>query len=325
MGAAIGRCVLVVFIAVGCGQGTAGPAGAPSRSTPDGEDTAESGDPVVTLVEPGEEPRSPLRYRFTAGRRTTMFVDMELVLSIAMGASSKKTVSTPPLRMVFAVEVLDVMAPSGAAHIRTTVESVEVRSRASDPHDMIESLRRETSALRGLTTDARISQRGFARDFKSNVPSDVSPKLRSAVESTQSACQQLVAPFPTEPVGLGAHWRVESNATTSDIAFKQRTLVTLVERDEHRVVLSFTIDQVAPKQRLKVPDLPPGATSTLENYKGHGNGRSEAPLDFRTPTAEMTVRSSFVSAVAMGEERLSVSNEMEMVMKISPTPPSPPR
>jgi hypothetical protein len=325
MRAAMGRCLLVVFLALGCGQGTGGPADAPSGETPEGEPAAEPGDPVLTLIQPGEEPRSPLRYRFTVGQRTTMFVDMDMTLSLAMGAGPKKTVSTPPLRMVFAVKVLDVATPSGTAHVETTVESVEVRSRPSDPPEMLESIRRETNALVGLKTDARITQRGFARDFKSNVPSDLSPKLRSALEGTQNAAQQLVAPFPTEPVGLGAHWRVDSNATTSDIAFKQRTLVTLVERDEHRVVLSFTIDQVAPKQRLEVPDLPPGATSTLENYKGHGNGRSDAPLDFRTPTGEMTVRSSFVSAVVMGEERVSVSNELEMVMKISPTALSSPR
>jgi hypothetical protein len=122
-------------------------------------------------------------------------------------------------------------------------------------------------------------------------------------------------------VGVGAHWRVESPVKTAAMTFEQTTLVTLVEKKDDRVVLSFTVHQTAPKQLLKVPDAPPGTQTTLERFQGHGNGRSDAPLDGTSPIAEMTVRASLETHVVLEGGQATVMNEVETAVKFSPTLP----
>jgi hypothetical protein len=275
----------------------------------------------VTLIGPGEEPRSPLRYRPVAGQRSTMFIDVEMTMTMGIGDTPQKTVSTPPLRMALSLEVLDVERSTGTARIKSNVDRVEVLARPNDPPELVEAIRRETTPIAGLKSEVSITNRGFTRDPKVDIPKGLNPKLRSMVEGAQSMTQQVAATFPLEPVGLGAHWRVESKVTEGLMAIEQTTLITLVERTKDRVVLSLTIDQVAPRQPLKVPDAPPGAQTTLERYQGHGNGRSDLPLDATTPIADMTVRSSLLTAVVVGDERVNVTNDTETVMKFSPTEP----
>jgi hypothetical protein len=317
VGVAVGRFLLVAFLACGCGASAQNPASGDKGA---GGDEARPGDPVVTLIGPGEEPRSPLRYRPVAGQRSTMFIDMAMTMTMGIADTPPKTISTPPLRMALSFEVLHV-DPSGTARIKSNVERVEVLARPSDPPELVQSIRSEMSPMVGLKTEASVTNRGFTRDAKADIPKNLSPKLRATVEGAQTMTQQVAAAFPVEPVGLGAHWRVDSKVTDGMMAFEQTTLVTLVEKTSDRVVLSLTIDQVAPRQPLKVPDAPPGAKTTLERYQGHGNGRSDLPLDATTPIAEMTVRSSLLTEVVVEDERVTVTNDTETVMKFSPTEP----
>jgi hypothetical protein len=310
---------LVVFLALGCGASGPGRGGVPSAPPGEIEELSAPGDPVVTLLEPGDEPRAPLRYRYTAGRRTSLFVDMGTTMTMAVGNQPKTTIDAPPVRLALDTEVLEVAASTGTAQTRSTVERVDVMARPSDPPELVEAVARETGSLVGMGTDVRITSRGFVRNVKLNVPENVNPKLRSIIEDARNMTQQTCGAFPKESVGLGAHWRVDSKIKTSILTVEQTALVTLIERDENRVVLSVTVHQTAPKQRLELADLTPGTEATLESYVGHGNGRSETPLDGGAAHAEINVRSSFVTAVAAGEQQMKVSNEMEMTIKISPT------
>ncbi len=302
------------------GCGGAAPQAASGEQAAGGEEPSRPGDPVVTLVSPGEEPRSPLRYTFTAGRRSTMFMDMAITMSVGIGNSPKQTAATPPMRMAFSFEVLEV-SPLGTARLVGTLDRIDILARPNDPKELVDNIRHETDSLVGLKTEASVTNRGFTRDAKSIVPEGVSPKLRATVEGAQTMSQQIAAAFPREPVGIGAHWRVESKVTDAMMTFEQTTLVTLVERKADRVVLSLTVEQKGPRQTLKVPDAPPGTQTTLERFQGHGNGRSDAPLDGTSPSGEMTVRASLETSVVVESTHATVTNDVETVVKCSPTEP----
>jgi hypothetical protein len=318
VGVAIGRLLVVAALALGCGA--SGQKAASGEQSADGEEPSRPDDPVVTLEGPGDEPRSPLRYAYVAGGRSKMFMDMAIIAAIGIGNGPKQTASTPPLRMGFSLEVVDVSS-LGTARVLGTLDRVEVLARPEDPKELVETLRRDTGSLVGLKTEASVTNRGFTRDAKTSIPEGVSPKLRSTIESAHSMSEQAAAAFPREPVGIGAHWRVQSKLENAMMRFEQTTLVTLLERKNDRVVLSYTVHQSAPKQPLNVPDVPPGTQTTLERFQGKGNGRSDAPLDGTTPFSEMSVRASLSTLVAVDGQHATVTNDIQTIVRFSPTEP----
>jgi hypothetical protein len=201
--------------------------------------------------------------------------------------------------------------------VRCSVERVEVRPPPPNPHGPGETSK--TSSLAGLSIEGRITPRGLVHDTKREFPDNMHKTLRWEVEHILTAAGQVLPPLPTEPVGVGAFWRVTSSFASPLVETEQVTLITLVKRDKERVVLSVTAEQTAPPQRIIFDDPSEGVDTELERFEGKGNGRSEVPFDLGAPLAETTLRTNAFFAVTERGERGSFTIQQDLVLKLSPS------
>jgi len=298
----------------GCASRSAGPGAPAELAAP-----PVPGDPVVTLLEPGAEPRAPLRYRVRAGEKVGLLLDMDMGMKITIGGQSAPAVKTPPARMTMAIETLDV-APDGTTRLVSKLNAVDVLARPDDRPEVVASVKQSMAGLVGLTTEMSLTSRGFARDVKVNVPAGLRPEMQTTLRAMRNATQQAAAIFPLEPVGVGARWRVESTIDTGQLKLGQTAVVTLDRREANRVFLTMTIAQTAPPQPINSPDLPAGTSVSLERYAGTGEGQMNLQLDSRTLNGRISLNVDVVTAVVQNENRGNIGVGMDMLMTFSPGP-----
>jgi hypothetical protein len=282
---------------------------------PPPDEPALPSDPQVVLLAPGAEPRALLRYRMQPGH-STLGMDMEMDM-----AMMEQKIDTPPIRVAMDIDDREV-APNGTSHVLLKVTRAEVVPRPGDDPGMLSRLNEAVGAVLGMTTDMKITARGFARDVKVTVPLGMKPEMQSMMQNMRTFTQQLAAAFPAEPVGVGARWKIATALDSGPLKVSQTIEVTLEKREPTAVTLAMAITQNAPPQPMKSPGLPPGASVTLDSYTGTGQGHLHTPLDRRTAlTLEINVDTRTASTVVVNETRRAMTMSVGIKMRgVSPAP-----
>ena len=109
----------------------------------------------------------------------------------------------------------EVMATTAAGDDRVTTRFVEVEAEPllQDAMDM----------MIGLEVNQTISPRGEIRDGSFALPSDLDPTLATMLDQMAERMDDLAAPLPLGPVGVGATW---SHSATTDLGGYEATMVT---------------------------------------------------------------------------------------------------
>lgn len=263
-------------------------AGVTPTDTPTEGATTEAAGPRtrVDLLEPGQEPRRALRYDLAAMRKEEGVMDMGTTMAVTVGGNAGQRVKLPIMRMTLVTEPQG-MTPAGT--LRVTSRITAAKTTGSGDPAVVAAMNEELAAMVGLVTHAEISARGETSNTELEVPANASPQLQQMLDGLRQGMDDMTAPLPEEPVGVGARWRVTS---TLDLAAMKSTRV--VEAKLERVTaqgaeLSLTVSMQAAQQPLKVPGLPPGATATLDSLTASGQGRMSIQLDRLTPKSEISV------------------------------------
>lgn len=307
------RLLVVALLLSACASSTAPPASTAALV----DEPAQPGDPVVTVLEPGAEPRTRLRYRVPPGPQAPMVMQMGMTMAMGIGGMSPPAVKLPLITMTMSVDVTKVQ-PNGTMSPAFKVSSVEVAEDPGAPAVLIAKLKEGMAKLVGMSIEADVTARGFARNVKVKVPDGAPPDVAAMADSMRTATQQAVAPLPAEPVGAGARWRVASNVDTGALVVQQTALMTLEQRPEGRAVLAIAAEQTADPQPLKARGFPPGASASVESFKSTGQGKTDIRLDSLTPRGSMGIRSKMAGTIVMNEARSKMTMDMVLDMKIAP-------
>jgi hypothetical protein len=121
------------------------------------------------------------------------------------------------------------------------------------------------------------------------------------------------APFPEEPVGVGARWEVRQQVVSQGISMEQTTYYTLVSRKGNKAVVSLAIAQAAAPQNLSLPDLPPGSSARLESFSGSGSGSQTINLQNPMGTsAQLDYNLDFRMGMGAPGETSSIGVQLKM-------------
>jgi hypothetical protein len=278
-------------------------------------DQARPGDAVVTLVEPGSEPRALLRYRVTPGWAANAVTKMTMSLASSMGGGPGKEVKTPPIELVSAMSAANAPTPDGVS-ISSKVTAVAVKAGAGDNPDLVKQLEAAMGGMVGISAETTLSPRGFSRNFSLRLPQNPSPQVAAMEPMMRSAFQHALNAWPKEPIGAGGKWRVEADLDFGMMKIKQVGLLTLISRQGDHVVLDIEIEQSAPPQPFKAAGLSPGASITLKSYQGKAQGRTDLMLTTALPRMHMTMSSKAdMSMVSQGRPlEIGTTTKMDMAM-----------
>lgn len=271
---------------------------------------------TVRLLEPGHRPHKALRYRwkrapakafvsteggwelFAQGMRNDhLFPLMKLELRSQPPVAQKKST----------VVALEWLAP---------VLSAPEGSAQAPPVDP--ATRQTLEALEGVRSELRLSQTGLLlgleqwpspKDSVASAGRQMQVRSVYALELARGVLEQLLVPFPEEPIGPGARWQVEVPAVRGTLPLIQVTTYQLVSIKGREVELSYRLgakpDPATPVPRDEI------------NVEQSGSGKVRLSLDSPFPiegSEEAFLRGQFGGKTRAAQEhrgrlRRTVSSE----------------
>ncbi len=219
---------------------------------------------TVTLLEAGESPRKPLRFKVKKGQtediKMTMKMDMEMV---EMG----QKIGMPAMIMNMNIQVADVQA-DGDITYKFTLGEASVDEDDTFPPAMIEGLKQSLQFMTGISGEATINDRGMTLAASINEVPNADPQAQQLMKNMEQTMNQISAPLPDEAVGVGAKWRYTTSVSQDGVEIRQVAEYELVARQGDTIDMKATVKQTAPSQ--SVADA--GDEMAMSYFRSDGSG-----------------------------------------------------
>jgi hypothetical protein len=273
--------------------------------------------PVVTIISAGAEPRTPIRYAFSSGRREHASMDMTMGMSMDVGGMSMPAMQMPTMHTGADLAVTDVSPAGDASYTLAFTDLTWVNSAGVDPA-ILTALQSAGIDLKGVSGSATVSPRGVSRNVVFDTSKITNPQMAQMMGSMSATTQSLTLPFPEEPVGPGAHWVARQTLAMNGMQTFQKTDVELVSRDATSCTVKTKVEQTAPAQTVALPGMPPGLEASLESMTGAGTGTITIHFDSLVPASEGNVHTTAVMNVAMGGDTQRMTAQVTLSLKVAP-------
>ncbi|MEM8605634.1 MAG: hypothetical protein AAGF92_00915 [Myxococcota bacterium] len=243
--------------------------------------------PEVELLSKGSAPRHPLRWDFKAGMEGSATIEMKMNAAVTIDENSQPPTPTPPILTTMDVVVQEV-DDTGTALIGFTVSKVGVGEDDEVPASVSTQIETSLANIVGLRGSYRCEAGGFVSEVSTEVPPQASAAVRQAVENIRQSLRQMSVPFPDEPVGKGARWKLVSQYPYSGMQVTEAATFTIKKIRMPNVVASVSVTQTAPPQTITGGN---GQSGELEALKTDSKGVNRWNFEEVLP-AEVTRDSS---------------------------------
>jgi hypothetical protein len=277
---------------------------------------ANANGPQVKLVSAGAEPRQALRYAPQQGDKDKLDMVMNMGMEMSMGAAgSMPRVDIPPVTMAFDCEVTS--STPETFELAAAVTDVKVDPSGGAMVDMIQP---EMAKFVGMKMTSQMTRRGILVSADVKLPPNVNPQMMQMMDSMKQSLSQATAPFPEEPVGVGAKWEVISNMETNGMKLSQTATFELVALDGGKGTAKISLVQTAPPQDVNAPGMPAGAKARLNHLKSTGSGEMQFDLARVVPQkSNVALKSEVSTSIDAQGQKQNVDMKMDMKMDMSAT------
>jgi len=312
-------CILAIVVGA-CGSSDDSPepgASAATTTTQPAPNMSEATD-ALSLQEAGSEPRQPLVLRVAAGTTRKVAFVSKFGLEMEVEGEALPEVRVPATRMVVEQRV-DSVDADGTIRYSLAFTDVSVLSTPGVEQDVVTQTEAALAGIVGITGTGTMDARGGNLSLSFDTDSITDSALKASIESTSSQVGNLSAPFPTQPVGIGARWTAQRSATINGITMNTTTTFTLRGRQGDKYRLDVDQEATAPPGPVDVPGLPMGTEASVEDFtldsNGHINGDLTQPLPDESANAGT---GDAVLNVAEGADRQTINQHMTIEFSLEP-------
>jgi len=269
---------------------------------------------IVELISPGSAPRQILRWKFVKGDRQDMSMTMNMAMGMEMGGRTMPKVQSPPMVIDMQIAIVEEL-PAGGAKAEFTLVKMAVEPTKETPPQLVEPMKAALGMVKDLKGTYTVDARGFVSEATLAAPDTAPPQVRQALDGVKQSMNQMIAPLPEEPVGVGAKWAIRTAVNQGGIKMTQATNMEILEIEGNRVDVKITIEQSAPAQSIAPPGAPPGQTVDLVSLESSGGGEATWDLTKTVPSKANVSTSVAMHMRAPGPD--GQKQEMKMAMDMS--------
>jgi Family of unknown function (DUF6263) len=273
----------------------------------------------VQLLNPGAEPRQPLRLKpkLDVKRTTTMAVKMEMGVSTADRTTNVNKVPTMVLTIDTKATKIDA---NGDIHYDFSYANADLASDDPNlPTAAIDTMRSAVKKMIGLKGSFIIDSRGTHKGGDFILPEGADNNLKQMVQNMSKSLQQLASPLPAEAVGKGAKWRISFPSNASGMNVNQTATYELIGLQDGVATLKTSVEQQANPQNLTLPQLPAGSTMALKSFASQGQGEVIMRLDQLMPVrsvVSINSNSEMTIKIAGNPEELTMKTKLSIEMTL---------
>jgi hypothetical protein len=272
----------------------------------------EQGGSAVTLVDAGAEPRQALRIGAQAGHKEVVRLEMGMTMTMSMGALGSHTASMPTIISDMAMEVTEV-TPDDLLVVstETTFAGVGEDAAGSDPA-LVAQLEASLAGIEGMKVFSTMDRQGNSVESDLELPASMDEATRAQVDSMNNSLSQVTAPFPSDPVGVGAQWDSAMVVENQGMKILQIVHYQLEDLADDTATFTYDYEQVLVGMGT-MDNLPPGAGVEILDFASSGTGRSVHVLADLTPES---VEAELALDMLMKITVQGSSQEMRTIMDI---------
>jgi hypothetical protein len=235
-----------------------------------------------SLLNPGVEPRQPLRFAPQAHERQTTTMTLQTNVSMAAGGQVLPSMDAPVTTMTYESSITQV-DDNGDIHYQMYCTGVDVGESPNTPPELRQVFEAQLKNLVGSGGTFVIDSRGSVKESNFGLSENADAMMQQLFDQVSQSIEQLSTPFPEEAVGLGSQWQIAHTLNVNGIELTQKTTYELVSWQDQVATLNVRVEQQAPSQTIAPPGLPPDATVTLNFMQSQGEGQVMIRLDRLMP------------------------------------------
>jgi hypothetical protein len=201
----------------------------------------------LQIISLGSEPRQKVRFTPAANSKESMTMTMDFQMP---RTSSISNFSTPKMLMQMDVMVNKIL-PNGDIDYGYTYSDSRALKDEKIPSNVIADMNKMLKTLVGTKGDVLVGVNGVTKRHKIKFSSNLSPSMKSAMNSSTKSLEQFSNLRPMEPMGVGAKWIVKGPVKSSDLTINQQATYEVVEIDSQGMKIKSTINQQAFNLPLK--------------------------------------------------------------------------
>ena len=274
----------LLVMAPACSSGDGSKSADPSAATSTAPPTTHAATRGVVLEEAGAQPRIALELRLAPGARSQ--VAMESRIAIEMTVDGKAVpAGVLPATSIVLDEVVDAVDPDGTVHYTATFRDVRALDTPGVDPEVLTQTQAGLAEMEGLAGKGTFDVHGGSQTITIDSSALTNGALKSTLDSMASQVGNLTAPFPREPVGVGARWTTTATATINGITMNTTTHYTLSSRTGDRYELDYVQEATAPPGPAPFPNLPAGTRAAVKEFTVHSTGHTTGDLTRHLPSS----------------------------------------
>ncbi|MEM7095329.1 MAG: hypothetical protein AAF567_20180 [Actinomycetota bacterium] len=249
----------------------------PNDASPDPANLGAESTTIVTVIDPGSEPRTALRLDIPPACAEIMTTTT--TQSITQVIDGLPIPSDDPLGTTAELRLTSDRVPAG---YRVTSEILSMRSSDGTPEEVRALLDAELRALEGLRISQVVDDRGLAVSGTFQLEGgEVLGPFEEVLEGFGQNSTGIA--LPEEPVGVGAVWLAESTTTSQGLTLETSQQYTLVAQEGSILTVETETSIFAPPG--SVLEVLPGTLVDVVEMTGFGEGSSQFDLQSLAPIA----------------------------------------
>jgi len=265
--------------------------------------------PAVHVLDLGTAPRTLLRYRLKGPATEEMTLMMTTAMTTTItGVPSAGEITAPTTRMLMSMA----SAPAGKGELSANarITDADTVDTPGVPPFLRDQVRTELRKVVGMSIDSRLTTRGAVIKVDTTLPPDAPASTRGMIEGLQSSFGRSGV-LPAEPVGVGAHWEIDTVLKQNGIEVRDHTSYRVRELAGTRVALDVEIVLNADAQEIKLPTG--GGSMQLDSMRGNGSGTVELDLASLVPRQQhVAMENDMAMHMPMGGRTMAMSMHMKM-------------
>jgi hypothetical protein len=271
----------------------------------------------ITVLDPGAEPRSELRFELEAGDVSEALLTMTMGIAVEIDGEALPQTPVPPMQMRMRTEVVHVDPGTDRITARVSYSDVDIVDDGTVDSETAAQIRANLDLLNRVSGTMVVTSRGLPVESDFDLPDDLDPNSRQLMEQMTQQVEALTVPFPDEEVGEGATWRARTVSSVGGIETVLDLTYELQELDGTSYVLGVSYDQTAEPQEAEFPGAPPGTVSRVTEYLVDGDGGLRGDLTAMLPrTSTVTAGGDVVMTVEDDAESIEVRQRIDIEIRL---------
>jgi hypothetical protein len=229
--------------------------------------------PRLELIAAGEGEKRELRYVVAAESKQQLRLLITMSTQLSQEGSPKRPRAQPTIQLD--LEVNAKTADDG--NIRADFLFANATIEGGDKQRS-EGMQRQLRMLEGLKAWVEVDPHGMVQSSGLDVPELFRESAKEQIGFMERTLQSLVVPFPAEPVGKNAQWKVVSTVIHQGARVEQELSYQLESADGNTGRVKLAITQSASAQAFAMGGLKADAKVELVSLSSSGKGAAEFDL-----------------------------------------------